>query len=212
MTLVLHGYSLSVYLRVARLALAEKALAYDRVEVNPFSPDMPASYLELHPFGRVPVLVHDGFALYETAAITRYVDRTFAGPALQPAGPRALARMDQIIGVVDAYAYWPLVRQVFAQRVTRPRIGQAPDENQVAHGLAAAPKVLGALDRLASDEAFLVGASLSLADLHLGPMIAYFVQVPEGADLLGRYPRLSAWWQRLSARPSFAATDPRPKG
>ena len=114
MSLVLHGYRYSVYLRIARLALAEKDVAYDRVEVNPFAPDVPADYLALHPFGRVPALVHDGFALYETAAITRYIDRAFAGPALQPGTAQELARMDQIIAVVDAYGYWPMVRQVFS--------------------------------------------------------------------------------------------------
>src|SRR3954468_23457169 len=98
MSLVLHGYHYSVYNRIARLTLAEKAVAYERVEVNPFAPDVPAAYLALHPFGRVPALVHDGFALYETGAITRYIDRSFPGPSLQPAGPRPLARMDQVIG------------------------------------------------------------------------------------------------------------------
>ncbi len=80
MTVVLHGYRYSVYVRIARLALAEKSVTYQRVEVNPFAPDMPSAYLVLHPFRRVPVLVHDDFVLYETAAITRYVDETFAGP------------------------------------------------------------------------------------------------------------------------------------
>ncbi len=132
MTLVLHGYRYSVYNRIVRLALAEKGVAYERVEVNPFAPDVPAAYLALHPFGRVPTLVHDGFTLYETAAITRYIDRAFAGPALQPGASQALARMDQIIGVVDAYAYWPLVRQVFSHRVFRPRFGQLGDEAEIA--------------------------------------------------------------------------------
>ena len=188
--------------------MAEKGVAYERAEVNPFAADLPTAYLELHPFGRVPVLVHDGFTLYETAAITRYIDRTFSGPPLQPADPRALARMDQIIGVVDAYAYWPLVRQVFAHRVIRPRLGEPANEAEIAKGLAVAPKVLGALEKLASGEAFLVGPGLSLADLHLGAMIAYFVQAPEGQQALQHYPRLAAWWARVSARPSFAATEP----
>lgn len=211
MSLVLHGYHLSVYLRIARLALEEKGLSYDRVEVNPFSSDRPVAYLELHPFGRVPVLVHDGFALYETGAITRYVDRAFPGPALQPTTPQALARMDQIIGVIDAYAYWPLVRQVFAQRIARPRQGIAPDEAEVAQGLAAAPQALGALERLTSDKLFLLGETLSLADLHLAPMIAYFVEAPEGAALLPRYPRLAGWWERWSSRRSLVATTPVPR-
>jgi glutathione S-transferase len=208
MTLVLHGYRYSVYNRIARLTLAEKGVPYERVEVNPFAPDVPAAYLALHPFGRVPALVHDGFALYETAAITRYVDRAFAGPALQPADPRALARMDQIIGVVDAYGYWPLVRQVFSHRVFRPRLGQPPDEAEIARGLEIAPKVLAALERLAADDVFLTGPSLSLADLHLGAMLAYFAQAREGEAQLNQHARLAAWWQQLGQRPSFAATDP----
>src|SRR5581483_11367164 len=152
MSLVLHGYRYSVYVRIARLALAEKGVAYDRVEVNPFAPDVPASYLALHPFGRVPTLVHDGFTLYETGAITRYIDRAFPGPALQPTDPKALARMDQVIGIVDAYAYWPLVRQVFSHRVFRPRSGQPGDEAEIARGLQASAKVLAALEPLVRDD------------------------------------------------------------
>ncbi len=197
MSLVLHGYHYSVYNRIARLALAEKGVAYDRVEVNPFG-DIPAEYLALHPFGRVPTLVHDGFVLYETGAITRYVDRTFAGPALQPGTPQALARMDQLIGIIDSYGYWPMVRQVFSHRVFRAAAGRPVDEAEIAQGLAGAAKVLAALEALAS-EPFLAGPELSLADLHVGAMIAYFTLAPEGAALLARYPRLAAWWGRLSA-------------
>ncbi|HEY4168932.1 MAG TPA: glutathione S-transferase family protein [Reyranella sp.] len=201
MSLVLHGYRYSVYNRIARLALAEKGVAYDRVEINPFAPDVPPSYLALHPFGRVPALVHDGFTLYETGAITRYIDRVFPGPALQPTEPQALARMDQIISIVDAYAYWPLVRQVFSHRVFRPFTGQPGDEVEIARGVQASAKMLAALEPL-------VGDGVTLADLHLGAMIAYFVQAPEGRQALPHYPRLTAWWARLSARPSFAATEP----
>jgi glutathione S-transferase len=208
MALILHGYRFSVYQRIARLTLAEKGMAYQQVEVNPFAPDLPAAYLALHPFGRVPALVHDGFALYETAAITRYIDRAFPGPALQPTEPKVLARMDQIIGVVDAYAYWPLVRQVFSHKVFRPRSGQPGDEAEIAKGLAGAVKVLAALEKLMADAGFLVGPSLSLADLHLGAMLAYFVQAGEGDALVQKHVRLGEWWQGLRQRPSFAATDP----
>jgi len=206
MSLILHGYHYSVYNRIARLALAEKGVAYDQIEVNPFA-DIPVAYRALHPFGRVPTLVHDGFVLYETGAISRYVDRTFAGPALQPGAPRALARMDQLIGVIDSYGYWPMVRQVFSHRVFRSAAGRPVDEAEVAHGLVGAAKVLAALEALAS-EPFLAGPELSLADLHVGAMIAYFTLAPEGAALLGRHPRLAAWWGGLSRRASFAATDP----
>ena len=208
MALVLHGYRYSVYQRIVRLTLAEKGLTYERVEVNPFAPDLPAAYLALHPFGRVPVLVHDDFVLYETAAITRYIDRTFPSPSLQPTDARALARMDQIIGAVDAYGYWPLVRQVFSHAVFGPRLGRPTDKAEIEKGLAGAAKALAAFEGLAADDAFLVGHSLSLADLHLGAMLAYFVQASQGEALLRRYARLTKWWQSVKQRPRFAATDP----
>jgi glutathione S-transferase len=208
MALVLHGYRYSVYLRIVRLVLAEKAVPYDRVEVNPFAADVPAEYLRLHPFGRVPTLVHDDFVLYETSAIARYIDRAFPGPSLQPEGARATARMDQIIAVVDAYGYWPLVRQVFSHRVFRPATGQPSDADEVALGLAASAKVLYALEQLAAPATWLTGEIVSLADFHLAAMMAYFAAAPEGAALLAKHARLAAWWQALARRPSLAATDP----
>ena len=59
--------------------------------------------------------------------------------------------MDQIIGIVDSYGYWPMVRQVFSHRVFRPPLGQPADEAEVERGLAGAAKVLAALEALASE-------------------------------------------------------------
>lgn len=208
MTVELHGFRFSVYARVARLALHEKGVGYAWREVNPFALPVPPEYLALHPFGRVPTLIHDGFALYETGAISRYVDEAFDGPALQPSDPRRRARMAQVMSIVDSYAYWPMVRQVFSHRVFRPRVGGVPDEEQVGQGLAAAPRVLDAIESLAEGGPFLVGDALSLADLHLAPMIAYFAMAPDGAAMLHDRLRLSAWWSAMQARPSMATTAP----
>jgi len=208
MTLELHGYRYSVYLRIVAMALIEKNLDWTHVEVNPFEEPIPETYLALHPFGRVPTLVHDGFVLYETTAITRYVDETFAGNSLQPAALRERARMNQIIAVVDSYAYWPLVRQVFSHRVFRPAEGTAGSEAVIAEGLERSEFVLMALEKLAAGGDFLVGDALSLADLHLGAMIAYFVMADEGRQALLRHRNLSTWWTSFSRRPSLLKSDP----
>ena len=208
MTVVLHGYQYSVYVRIARMALAEKRIAYEQAEVNPFAPEVPSDYLAMHPFRRVPVLVHDDFVLYETGAITRYLDETFAGPRLQPTAPRERARMTQIISIADAYAYWPMVRQVFAHSVFRPRIGEPADAAEIHSGLEGSARALGAIEALAADDGFLVGRQLSLADLHLAPMIAYFSAAPEAHEAVARYPKLLAWWQAVKQRESLGATDP----
>jgi len=209
MPVELYGYRYSVYSWIARLVLEEKGVGYRWIEADPFADDVPKFYLALHPFKRVPALVHDGFQLYETAAITRYLDEAFPGPRLQSADPRVRARSTQIISIVDSYAYWPLVRQVFSHRVFRPRFGQPWDAAEVQKGLQAAQGVLAALERIVPDTAYLCDAALSLADLHLAPMIGYFVMADEGDALLRQQPKLGRWWSTMSRRAGYRATTPR---
>ncbi|MEK9280306.1 MULTISPECIES: glutathione S-transferase family protein [unclassified Bradyrhizobium] len=209
MAIELHGYQYSVYSWIARLALHEKGVEYTWVEVNPFAENIPASYLATHPFKRVPALVHSEFVVYETGAITRYVDEAFEGPRLQPAEPRERARCNQIMSIADSYAYWPLVRQVFSHGVFRPLMRLEANESEFRRGLAAAPRVLAALETAASNAQYLCGDQLSLADIHLAPMIGYFVLADEGKALLEKHPRLNDWWSELSKRSAFVATMPR---
>lgn len=204
MNVILYGYRYSVYSRIAWGVLAQKGVEPLWVEVDPFSGAgaRPASmvhggvpYTEVNPFGRVPTLAQDGFVLFETRAITAYVDETFEGPSLQPTDRLGRARMAQIISVLNLDAYWPLIRQVYAHRIFRPWLGEPADEREVTAGLARAAPVLAALDGLTDPfDPFLVGDTLSLADLHLGPMLACFTQVAEGLALVQRLPRLAAWW------------------
>jgi glutathione S-transferase len=208
MPVTLHGYRYSVYTRIARLALREKSVPFQEVEVDPFADPPPAELLALHPFGRVPVLRDAGFAIYETAAITRYIDTTFAGPVLTPDGAQAVARMAQVIAIADNYGYWPLVRQVFSHRVFRPATGETGDPAQIARGLAASARVLDALEAIAAEHLVLNRTRLTLADIHLAPIIGYFVMAPEGAAALCERPALTAWWQWVRQRDSFIGTDP----
>jgi glutathione S-transferase len=209
MNVELYGYQYSVYSWIARLALEEKGADYRWIEVDPFARDMPESYLALHPFKRVPTLVHDHFQIYETGAITRYVDEAFPGPVLQPADPRHRARCSQILSIIDSYVYWPLVRQVFSHRVFRPLLGRPSEAAEIQRGLAAAPGVLAALERLVADTEYLCGAGISLADIHLAPMIGYFAMAEEGDALLKTQRKLSTWWSTMSARAAYLATKPR---
>lgn len=208
MALTLHGFKFSVYAWIARFALHEKGVSYDWEEVNPFSPEMPGSYLDLHPFQRVPTLVDGTFTLYETCAITRYIDDAFDGPLLQPDAATERARMMQIIAILDSYGYWPLVRQVFSHGFFGPRIERDSDPVEFEAGLKASPKVLSALSPIAGGGSYLIGDRLSLADIHLAPMIGYFTKVPDGAEMLQDYPVLKTWWQQISRRDAFMETFP----
>ncbi len=107
---IVYGARYSAYVRIVLLTLIEKGVAHDVVEVDVFAEGgPPAEHLVRHPFGKIPAFAHDGVQLYEAAAIARYVDEAFPGPALQPADPRVRARMAQAIGLLDSYAYRPWV-------------------------------------------------------------------------------------------------------
>jgi glutathione S-transferase len=203
----LHGYRYSVYTRIARLALLSKHVEHRTVEVDPFA-ELSDAYRRLHPFGRVPVLTHGAFRLFETGAITRYVDRAFEGPPLQPETAAALARMDQVISVVDSYAYWPMVRQICSHAFLRPSFGEPSSREEIDAGLEASRKVLSFLDGVAAEGIVLGGRDISLADCHLAPTIDCFVRAEEGKAALSSHPALQEWWDRMSDLPELKATDP----
>ena len=202
----LFGAAYSVYVRIARLALQEKGVPYRLVEVDIFAESgPPADHLERHPFGRIPAFEHDGFKLFETAAIARYVDEAFEGPPLMPPDPKSRARVNQITGFLDSYAYRAMVWDVFVERVNVPQRGETSDEAKIAAGLRTAETCLATLTDLMGENDYLVGSQLTLADLHAAPMIAYFGQAPEGERALTSHPALTGWWTRLAERPSLQA-------
>ncbi|CDX11814.1 Glutathione S-transferase III [Mesorhizobium sp. ORS 3324] len=201
---ILYGADYSVYVRIARLALEEKGVDYELIPLDIFAADgIPAWYRKHHPFGRIPAFEHDGFRLFETGAIARYVDEAFDGPALQPAEARGRARMDQIVGTLDSYGYRAMVWDVAVERLEK-----APaDEKLIAAGLRQAETVLKVLTSLKAKGPWLLGGQLTLADLHAAPIIAYFVKVAEGRDMLARFADIQEWYARIATRPSFAGTE-----
>ena len=177
---VLYGADYSVYVRTSRLALHEKGVNYDLVPIDVFAEGgPPSSYLVRQPFGRIPAFEHDGFLLYETGAITRYIDEALDGPQLQPADPRSRARVNQIISIAEGYIYPTLVWGIYVERVSKSERGEPSDEKRLAVSLSKAPVILKALADLMGDGPWLGGASLTLADLHVAPMLDYFAMAPE---------------------------------
>ncbi|TIL97437.1 MAG: glutathione S-transferase domain-containing protein, partial [Mesorhizobium sp.] len=86
----------------------------------------------------------------------------FDGLALQPVEARSRARMNQIIAMLDAYAYRAMVWDVAVERLEKTM----PDEALIGNGLRQAATVLKALSSLKAEGPWLLGAQLTLADLH----------------------------------------------
>jgi glutathione S-transferase len=207
---VVYGPSYSTYTRTARLALEEKGVDYKLEEVDILQgAAQSAAHTARHPFAKVPAFEHDGFSLYETGAVTRYVDEAFPGAKLQPADAKRRARMMQIISVIDSYGYIPMIWHVFVQRAVQPMMGGEADEKVIAEAMPKAEKAVAALEALADGTGpFLCGPELSLADLHLVPVYGYFSMTPEGQKALAKAPKLARWWQSISKRPSVVKTQP----
>lgn len=203
----LFGARYSVYTRVPRLALEEKGVSYRLEEVDIFAAGgPPAEYLARQPFARIPAFEHDGFRLYESGAISRYVDEAFPGPALQPPDAQGRARVNQLISICDSYAYRTLVWDIFVERVRAPVQGRTSDEARISAALPRARTCLGVLDASLAVGPWLAGAQLTLADLHAYPMFALFRLADEGARLLAAHPHVERWREAMAARPSVQAT------
>jgi len=203
------GADYSVYVRISRLCLVEKGIEYDLVPLDIFAQGgPPADYLARHPFGRIPAFEHCGVSLYETGAIARYIDEAFEGPKLQPLGAVGRARCNQLISIADNYAYPQLVWGVYVERVSKPGRGVPLDEQKLAAAVSNARVCLMAMSELMADGPWFVGEQLTLADLYIASMFAYFLMAPEALELISPHANLKTWWSRVVARPSMAATKP----
>ena len=203
---VIHSVPGSPYGRAVCVAMEEKGARYRLVPVVPGTLRAP-EHLARHPFGKVPVLSHGGFRLYETQAILRYIDRTLPTPALTPAHPQAAARMDQLMNVNDCYLFPGVASVIAFQRIVGPRLmGLTPDESAIAAAMPKAHAVFAELSRQLGDGPFLVGNSLSLADALLAPQLDFFRATPEWELLTAQAANLRVWLERMNARPSMVAT------
>jgi glutathione S-transferase len=202
----LYGFPQSTYVRAARLVLAEKGVAYDLEPVKLGSDELRA----LHPFGKIPVFVHGDFRIYETSAICRYIDTVFDGPSLQPADARGQAAMEQWISSLNGNYDTDIIRHFFLERVRAPMMGREPDEAKIAAALQRISHDMDVLDARLGETAYLAGGDVSLADFFLVPMLAYLRATDEGRDILANRNHIDRWWESMSSRPSFAATNPPP--
>jgi glutathione S-transferase len=203
---VVHSIPGSPFGRSVLAALEEKSARYRLAAVAPGT--LKASpHLARHPFGRVPVLEHDDYCLYETQAILRYIDRVLPAPALTPVDARAAGRMDQLMNVNDWYLFQGVANVIAFQRIVGPRLmGLVADEAAIAAALPRARPVFAELEQLIGAQPYFAGEALSLADLLLAPQLDFLRETPEWPQLTAQTPALSRWLDRMLERPSLRAT------
>ncbi len=196
----------SPFARSVLATLEEKGASYRLAPVPQGTLKSP-EHLARHPFGRVPVLQHGDFWLYETQAILRYLDRVLPRLPLTPADPRRAARMDQAMNINDWYLFHGVGNVIIFYRIIAPKLmGVAPNEAAIAEAMPKARTVFAELSRLLGGESFFAGEALSLADLLLAPAVSFFTMTPEWTELGVPNANLVRWIERMEARPSMQAT------
>ncbi|HMG56984.1 MAG TPA: glutathione S-transferase N-terminal domain-containing protein, partial [Kofleriaceae bacterium] len=136
MTPIVYGTEFSTYVRSVRMAFEEKGAAYELHDVSVLRGEhKQANHLTRNPFGTVPAFEHDGLELYETSPILRYIDQVCPGPALTPEDPRARARMNQVISIIDYHGYASIIGQIVVQRLFTALLANGTDEAVVKAGI-----------------------------------------------------------------------------
>jgi glutathione S-transferase len=199
--LILHGFPVSPHVRSVRIALIEKGIDY---RYNEIGLDHLASdeYVKLHPFRKMPVLQQENFLIYETPAILGYIDEAFDGVSLQPTDPKARAQMRKWISISSNYLYPVGVMQLFLQRVMFPIMGNESDQTVLENSIITIAPHLDVIEHELVDT-FLIGNTLSLADIITGAMVYYINMAQEGSALIDARPKTAAWLSHLSQRASF---------
>jgi glutathione S-transferase len=201
--LVVHGFTGSTYVRTVRLLLAEVGAEYTFNSVNIFNGESQSpEYLKKHPFGKVPTLEVDGELLYETGAITEYLDTVLADRQFSFAEPMRQARMRQIMGIIDSYLYAPAIGTIVIQSLIVPSQGGKPDEDKVNNAIAPATKALEAIESIATGDVYLLGDTISIADFYLIPIFVYLSQTPVFETVTAQTPKLRTWWHKASQLPN----------
>jgi glutathione S-transferase len=156
-------------------------------------------HLARQPFGQVPALDDDGFAMYESRAMARYIDAK-AGAPLTPSDPQARARMEQWISI-ETSNFAPhamkFIYHVIFKREQTPEVLKAAG--------AALDTAYGALERALSQQPYLSGKTFSIAEICFAPYLEYLAHTP-AATKLGEHPHVAAWWSAISERPAWRKT------
>jgi glutathione S-transferase len=215
----------------ARLALAEKGVAFDSKLMTLRGDQYEPDYLKLNPNAVVPTLVHDGHVIIESTVIMHYVNDAFPGPALMPTDPLARSKVHMTTKLMDEYVHncctvltFATVNRAGLQKLAPEEfeadLAKAPSKSRsdakrqvVKHGLDA-PLVVDALrvhrklfdhiENATKSEDYIAGDGYSLADAAATPYL-YRLEKLRMDRLWENRPGVTNWFARMKARPSFKA-------
>jgi len=196
--ITLYGTPISTYVRTVRLLLAGAGAEYDLKDIGIFNGDNQTDdYLSKNPFGKIPTLAVEGETLYETDAITYFVNEKYAQSKFAPADLMLRSRMYQIISIINSYLYAPAVTALTIENLVKPNQGKETDKAAVEAAIAPARTALEAIEDLFTGSPYVLGGELTIADFYLIPIFFYVSKTPQFGDITANTPKLKEWWENV---------------
>jgi glutathione S-transferase len=192
--LTLYTFKLCPFAHRVRIALAEKKLKAEQIEID--LKNKPARFLEISPNGRVPLLMHGDFMLWESAIILEYLDEAFPLSPLMPRDPKEKARARLLIDFANSRLYAATHRLIFTQ--------DEKVRSQLIDEMAASVLHFENELRKVNQGPYALGENFTVADIALYP---WFEQAPTLERFSAfKMPKdcraVTAWRQAVASRPS----------
>jgi glutathione S-transferase len=202
--MILYGHSASPFARKVLMFAAEKGIVLENPPFGPHHED--AGFREASPFGKIPAFRDGDFTLADSTAIVTYLEAKFPDPPMIPLEPRARARAIWFEEFSDTVIFPPCTK-MFYNRILAPRIFRKPGNQELADAAQAneIPPVFAYLESVMCDNGFLVGDTLTIADIAVVNQLVNIEYSSCPIDAT-RYPKLAAYYARHKVRPSIAAT------
>jgi glutathione S-transferase len=198
----LYGNPMSTCTRKVLTVLAEHNTPFEMVTIDFTKGEhKAAAYMAEHqPFGQIPAIDDDGFKMFESRAIIRYLDGKHGG-SLTPKDAHGRALMEQWISV-ETSDFTPSAMKLIYQYVFMPMRGQPTSDEVIAEGSAGVTKALAVMETQLTKHPFIAGEQFTLADVGFMPYIGYLM--PTAAKVLfENHPHVMTWWNKISARASW---------
>ncbi|KAJ6137863.1 hypothetical protein N7471_004349 [Penicillium samsonianum] len=209
--MVLKVYGSAMATSRVLVTLLEKELPYEFVLIDIAKGDQKSEeYKKLQPFGKVPALDDDGFLMFESRAICKYLAKKYpSGKKLIPEGDdEAYGRFEQACSIEQSY-FAAASETIGTELMIKPMKGLGiPDEVRVAQAEQDLDAVLAVYDKILAGQKYLAGNELTLADLFHLPNGAA-LKAGKWKELFEKYPNVDRWFKELQGRDSWvrAATQ-----
>lgn len=198
----LYGSTISPFVRKVAVFAEEKGIAVELVPAA--AGDRSPAFRAISPFGQIPALVDGDFTLADSSAIVTYLEAKHPDPALIPADPQARGRTIWFDELADTVVF-ATGRTMLFNRVVGPLFRGVAGDAAAADAVEREqwPAILTYLDAEIGERDFLVGDTLTLADIAIGSAFASALHACAPIDAAA-YPNLARYLAAMLARPAFA--------